>query len=239
VSRTLKDRPYWVAINDEHYHARYIQHNHHKAGLIQRDYDYPRDENGHIIYETRNGFNHTHYMLTLNDGSQKLIPKKNWEVYYGVSTQPARHSTTDLPYRCYQFINSKNRKRIQNVIEYKAYGENYEYLALPSKKYIEVGTYSEECSEDVKLSYNDRYGHRAPGVLCYPTLNWRNHYNEYYKNRPQPDEKRNHHKTGRSAERDDLTRATKLYNGGEDDMWGDDFEKAYTSRQRRHSGWWD
>lgn len=217
MSRTRKDRPYWVRCNNVAEEGRYINHNHEAAGKAITKRVRVHDENGDKAFSVTLSTEFVGYTLELKTGITVEIPAMNLRSYNrGFSITPS--------YNYGEVYRTTPR--------YETRSHNYAKYAS-----IEAGTRPVECTEDIPIAHDGFHYYNSATHLCYPELA-RYVDNSYRHNRPQQSEKRLYHSAARNKEQGVLRKATVLYNSGEEDLWSDDVEDAYT-RPHRHTGWWD
>jgi len=209
MSRTDKDKPYWVRANDARGTIQSdIWHRHDKAGRELRITARAKDENGRpltrdVVTEKRvwaiklRGEG-TLYYEKLSDSDNILVNRQYDITYFGQVTR--------------EFV----RKQ-------------------PVYETISVGFYPTECDAHLPQKHGGGYNRRDLYLCCPGLQYWANGYSY---NRPRKFERQNHQASARRQERDVLKDAVNVYNSGDSDLWEDEWEAANT-RQHRHNGYWD
>jgi hypothetical protein len=213
LSRTLKDRPYWVKVNDKSL-SRTPRHNHENAGQPLYRYLPAKDENGNEVMETfmSHGFlGYRHY----NMFERRYKTYATWEEL--LAEVPPNFILSDK--RCYQQWGDVEKTRVKH--------EN-----------VLIGYRPAECTIDDFVSRVNYYYYSDTVSLCYHSLEgWAGGY-YYCDHFPNKDERREYHSAARSNERDALRKLTKAVNAGYDYEDEDFCEDVFFARTRRHRGYW-
>ena len=212
MSRTLKDRPYWVKVNDKSL-PRTPRHNHEEAGEPLYRYLPVKDENGNNVMETytRRGF--LGYRIYKHYEGYKLYP--TWDEL--IADVPAEHIYYDRRF----------------------YAESGEIEATRIKREkVLIGYRPTECTIDDYLPRVDKYYDNDTTSLCYHQVEgWAGGY-YYCDHFPSKDERREYHSAARSNEKNALRKLAKAANAGYDYEGDDLYEDVFNARRRRHRGWW-
>jgi hypothetical protein len=213
LSRTLKDRPYWVKLNDKSI-SRTPRHNHENAGQPLYRYLPVKDENGNEVMETfmSHGFlGYRHYHMF----ERRYKTYDTWEEL--LAEVPPNFILSDKRYYQQWGDVEKTRVKHENVL---------------------IGYRPTECTIDDFVSRLNYYYDSDTISLCHHRLEgWAGGY-YYCDHFPNKDERREYHSAARSNERDALRKLTKAVNAGYDYEGEDLCEDVFFARTRRHRGYW-
>ncbi len=207
MSRTRKDRPYWVRCNDASQAGRKVYHNHELAGTPSHAYRVKKDADGNVVTESRPVFQYAKKIYHYTDGHVQ-------EVEYGwYGTAKSSFYEGELDY--VEHVPSRHVSKQFPVME----------------KYV-VGFYSDHCTAD--RPRESIFGvWEDPEILCWVELErW---VSSPWRHRPNKKAKRNYHSSARNSEQSASRDVVKSYNSGED---VDENWEGFTTRQKRHVGWW-
>lgn len=210
MSRTDKDRPYWVRCNDAT-EGRHVVHHHEWAGRPIFASRLKRDENGKVVTEKRSVWIAGHKIYHYADGHVQTVPQ-NW---YG-RKQYAFYDKAEL---------------LHIIIE----PSHYENREFPTYELVEVGRYPDECTIDRPREAWSRELHKLNDATCWVELE--TYVVKPWRHRPAKKDKHIYHSGARASELANNRNVAKTYNAGgdvEEFDWED-----YIPRQQRHIGWWD
>lgn len=212
MSRTLKDRPYWVKVNDKSL-SRTPCHDHEHAGEPLYRYLPVKDENGNEIMETFMSHGFLGYRFYKHYEGYKLYP--TWDEL--VADIPANHIFFERRYYAQWGDVEKTRVKRENVL---------------------IGYRPTECTIDDFVPRVNKYYDNDTINLCDHRLEgWAGGY-YYCDHFPNKDERRAYHSAARSNERDAMRKLTKAINVGYDYEDEDFCEDVFFARTRRHRGYW-
>jgi len=217
MSRTTKDRPYWVRANDPS-ESRNADHNHVHLGEPHYINRPVLDEFGDRIYDTVPQFVLAEEFKSSDYG-------------FGFYTSYYLRNKTDAErekiLRLARLALSAGKPKTPIHVGYSGVLRTVRELAY---------VIPDHCTIDEP--HDDKFGYSRSGYSPQPcSYNLAHHVYSYYYNRPMVDEKRQYHATQRSRERAPLRAAVKYYNSGED-LDGYDHADLH-GREHRHNGWWD
>ena len=217
MSRTDKDRPYWVKENDEGF---LTDHNHLLCGKEVYKRAYRRDEDGNFIYERR-----THKRIEFNWASAEKR---------GVTYEQAIAGYTK-PLRRFQYASDLS------LAEMQANNPTYGYLFR--EREVDLGMYAtydmvldfvypDECTAGQKYEKGS-YRFRSIKIPCTPMLG--GSYNRYsYADGPRKDDRRIYNSGRRAYTRDVLRDYAKKWNSEIEIE-----ETEYITERHRHGiSWW-
>ena len=213
MSRTLKDRPYWVKVNDKNL-SRTPCHDHANAGQALYRYLPVKDENGNNVMETYTAYGFLGYQFyNIFERRHKLYP--TWEEL--LAEAPESHIFWEKRYYAqYGDVERTRVKHEQTLIGYR-----------PT-----------ECTIDDFVPRANKYYDNDTINLCDHRLEgWAGGY-YYCDHFPNKDERRTYHQAARSNERDAMRKLTKAANAGYDYEDEDFCEDVFSARTRRHRGYW-
>ena len=214
MSRTLKDRPYWVKVNDKSL-SRTPRHNHEDAGQALYRRLPVKDENGnkvmeaHIIEHAFLGYR----AYNMYERRYKLFP--TWE----------------------EFVAENPDNRIYVGRNYYAhYGEKE--ITRVKHETVLIGYRPTVCTIDDYIPRVNHYFDNDTISLCEHRIEgWAGGY-YYCDHFPNSEERKDYHRKARSNERDAMRKLTKAANAGYDYEDEDLYEDVFNARKRRHRGWW-
>ena len=208
MSRTLKDRPYWVRSNDLAHETVYEIHNHHRFGEPLYEWKNAKDSNGELVTKEETVEVPSSCVVVLPGGYRIQVESWREAWTYSNAIYVGRSYTTKVVKRPVT-----ERVIVGYVTDECTIDEPYE----DSKDNVYRWTSTARpCGHEIGYNFARRY---------------------YSRNRPLPDEKHVYHSGSRGKERDALKRAQRAFNSGED-MWGDEYEAANTRLQRHVGYWW-
>lgn len=214
MSRTLKDRPYWVKVNDKSL-SRTPSHDHENAGQPLYRYLPVKDENGNEVMET----------VTIE------------HAFLGYRT----YNIFERRYKVYptwaEFLAEVPENRILFESRYYAhYGQKE--VSRVKRENVLIGYRPTECTIDDFVPRTNHYFDNDTISLCeHRVEGWAGGY-YYCDHFPTQDERKDYHRAARSNERDALRKLTKAANAGYDYDGEDLYEDVFNARTRRHRGWW-
>ena len=213
MSRTEKDRPYWVKRNDKSI-PRVEHHNHHEAGQPIHRYLPVTDENGNPVMETYETYGLTGYSM-YNIWEHRFKEYDTFEELQADNPGEVRCSK-----EFYQRWGMKEKTRVK-------------------RERTVVGYRPAECTIDEWVPRGNYYSYahgNAETHLCHHELaKWNG--GSWYDNRPQTDERKAYHRSARSNENIALRQLAKDANNGYYDE--DGYEDVFELRTQNHRGWWD
>lgn len=210
MSRTDKDRPYWVRCNDAT-EGRNVVHHHEWAGRPIFQSRLKRDENGKAVTTKRPVWVPPRKSYHYADGTVKVVP----QTWYGMNNQ-----------------SSYEESELLHVFYEPAHHENREF---PAYEQVEVGRYPDECTIERPREPWSRERHTINDATCWVELE--TYVVKPWRHRPAKKDKRFYHSGARTSELINNRNLTKVYNAGED---VEEFDwEDYIPRQQRHMGWWD
>jgi hypothetical protein len=211
MSRTDKDRPYWVKCNEE---ATYVWHDHQRFGEERYKNVAVKDEKGNIVYDEEpvyarageiyfGGYNYSKYVH---------LPDHDREAVRREATDALFKARMDKPI----FVGTRRTRRTERVLDFVV------------KDY---------CTEGEK--YTRGGWHYNSDLPCTPYLEIENRKKFYVSDMSAKKHSysRKRYSTERVTARDTLRNNAKRYNSGEDvDDWDEDVN---LTAQHRHSMNWD
>ncbi|MGL4998009.1 MAG: hypothetical protein ACRC5T_03325 [Cetobacterium sp.] len=225
MSRTDKDRPYWVRVNDE---ASLTHHDHTAFGRTYYRSVPVRDADGNPVYED------VPYRI-----SARTIVEEGL-VNYMIS----RHFRIPEQFPSPESLSSSRRENIiREAIQYHGWGLGYHQIIVGTRKVVKYErkeyTTLSYCTEGVPLAgpYDTYYSRNQRP--CRPYLPYEGKREYYTSNMSRAkaaiSKKRNGH--SRAEARNTLAQVAQRWNSG-DDIEDYDNEKFLTA-QHRHSMAWD
>jgi hypothetical protein len=213
LSRTLKDRPFWVKLNDKNL-PRIACHNHNDAGKpVYRSLPV-KDESGNNVMETFTSYGFLGYKgYNLFERRYKFYP--TWEEF--VASVPDNHIFFEQRFYAQYGDVEKNRVKHESVL---------------------IGHKPTECTINDYLPRSDKWYDNDLTNLCYYTLKYYAGHYRYCDHFPNKDERREYHSAARSNEHNAMRKLTKAANAGYDYEDEDLYEDVFMTRKRRHRGWW-
>lgn len=209
MSRTDKDRPYWVRCNDPKQEGRNVVHNHELFGRPIYHSRVKKDANGEVVTETRPVWVPGRKIYHYADGHVQEV-KETWYA------KPAFYDAAELLHVIYE-------------------PSGHVYREFPTYERVEVGHYPVTCTADRPRVPYRRNLDKIDDATCWVELE---HYVvKPWRHRPTKKAKRAYHSGARANERDNSRLLAKTYNAGED-VEEFDWENGIL-RQQRHVGWWD
>lgn len=214
MSRTLKDRPYWVKVNDKSL-SRTPCHDHENAGQPIYRYLPVKDENGNTVMETVTIENAFLGYRTYNIYERRFKIYPTWAEF--VAEVPDNRILFESRY--YARYGSKEVTRVKNAS-------------------VIIGYRPTVCTIDDSVPRANNYYDNDTIILCDHRLEgWAGGY-YYCDHFPNKDERRQYHSAARSNERDAMRKLTKAANAGYDYEDEDFCEDVFFARTRRHRGYW-
>lgn len=213
MSRTLKDRPYWVKVNDKSL-SRTPRHNHEDAGQTLYRNIPVKDEKGNKVMETFMAYGFLGYQsYNIWERRYKLYP--TWEEFIAATPD----NSIFFERRYYAQYGDVERTRVK-----------YET--------VEIGHRPTECTIGDYIPRTNGYFDNDAISLCDHRIEgWAGGY-YYCDHFPNKDERKDYHRAARSNERDAMRKLTKAANAGYDYEDEDFCEDVFNTRKRRHRGWW-
>lgn len=207
MSRTDKDKPYWVRANDARGTIQSdIWHRHDKAGKELRITARAKDENGRPL--TREvSFQKPVRTVTLRKGETHYFEKVT--EYIGFLFEH-EHEIVDTG------------ETVREVVRKQ-----------PVYEAVSIGFYPTECDAHLPNKHGG-WQLRDLGLCVAGLQYWADGYSH---NRPRKFERQNHQAAARRQERDVLKGAANAYNSGDSDLWEDDWEEANTRQHRHNGWW--
>lgn len=211
MSRTLKDRPYWVKVNDKNL-ARTPLHNHEDAGKPVYRNVTVKDDKGKPVRET--------YTYT------GLLGYRIWKRYEGYklySTWAELLADSDervfLPPYYYELRGEKEGTRVKREVTL-------------------VGHRPTECTINDIVPRPNHYWDNDTVILCDHRIEgWSGGY-YYCDHYPNKAERKNYHHASRTNEKNALRKLTKAVYAEDDYADADFYEDVMNKRKTRHHGWW-
>lgn len=213
MSRTLKDRPYWVKTNDKNL-DRVEYHNHEEAGKAIKVMKPVTDENGEFVWETIR--------------REVLLGYRFYRPYEGYIMFATRHeaqayiqssSTAFLDARYYAVYGEKDIRRVKNELVIIGYRPDECTIDKPRN-----------CEASWKLRNTTEY-------LCWKDVETRDGGCPCCHHRPMKSVRKRYHAGARQTETSALRNIVKLANDGFD-FDDDNYENAVLTRQKQHSRSW-
>lgn len=212
MSRTLKDRPYWVKANDKAL-ARDEYHSHEIAGNPIYGSVEVKDENGETVMETYTVYGVTGYFIY--DLFQGFKTYPDWESL--IKENPQHSDSARSRYTLIGDIEKIRPKREQTIIGYYPDECTIDKPFKGSKEYIFWNTDEEYLCTHALCDWND--------------AKWGS--NE----RPSKKQRQDFHRSNRHIEK---AYFRKVRNEADYDDVDDDMnEDVLLNRQHHHRGWWD
>jgi hypothetical protein len=213
MSRTLKDRPYWVKANDKSL-SRTPSHNHEDAGKPVSRWLPVKDENGNNVMETYTYYGFLGYRA-YNMFERRYKTYATWEEL--VAERPENYVGFEKRFYAHYGDVEKTRVKHESVI---------------------IGYKPTECTIDDYIPRPNHYFDNDLISLCdHRVEGWAGGY-YYCDHFPTNEERKDYHRKARSNENDALRKLTKAANAGYDYDAEDLYEDIFNARKRRHRGWW-
>lgn len=211
MSRTLKDRPYWVKLNDTSLPLT-AYHEHDKAGEAVSRYLPVKDENGNPVMEKFMSHGFLGYRFYNYYEGSKLYP--TWEELVAANLATLIH----FPRRYYAAYGDVEKTRVKH-------------------ERVIIGYRPTECTIDDYLPRTNDYYDNDLTHLCTNNLKYYAGGYRYCDHFPTNEERKDYHRKARSNETVALRKLTKEANAGYDYEDGI-HEDVFSKRERRHRGWW-
>lgn len=213
MSRTLKDRPHWVKVNDKSL-PRIANHEHKDAGKPVYRWLPVKDENGNKVMETFMSYGFLGYRA-YNFYERRYKTYATWEEL--LAERPENYVGLEKRFYAQYGDVEKTRVKHESVI---------------------VGYQPTECTINDYQPRTNHYFDNDTTHLCYYDLRYYGGGYRYCDHFPTKDEREEYHRSARSNEKDALRKLTKAANAGYAYEDEDFHEDVFFTRQRRHRGWW-
>lgn len=213
MSRTLKDRPHWVKLNDKNL-PRVANHEHKDAGKPVYRWLPVKDENGKEVMETFMSYGLLGYRI-YNFFERRYKTYPTWEEL--LAEVPANRISFEKRFYAHYGDVEKTRVKHESVL---------------------VGYQPTECTIDEHQPHAFNWRDNDLTHLCYYDLRYYGGGYRYCDHNPTNVERKDYHRKARSNENGALRKLTKAANAGYDYEDDDFHEDVFFTRQRRHRGWW-
>jgi hypothetical protein len=207
MSRTFKDRPYWVRSNDKN-ELRSVSHYHHLAGEEVYHWLPVKDADGNQVMET-----------------VERPPVKGYRVVFRDRTSKVYTTTEYFKLRESGELNWYNFYDLQPTEIITTYER-------PLREKTLVGHRPDHCTAENEQVRPVRYVGDELQELCYTWVDSHRRAARPFKK----DLKTQYHSSQRATERLMLEAMAEDYNDG-DDLWGDDYDAVNTRQQRHVGYW--
>lgn len=233
MSRTFKDRPYWVRANDVNTEGREVHHDHTEAGKPIYGQVPVLDDEGNPVY--------SRHETIIRDVGARVILKNGTSLDFLYKNNYRGYSKHDHQYlygRYYQFRNELRARygaqlaRIEDITE--------SHVIKTVKTETEIVAYRPDyCTAGIPQDGNSvHFPLRGLDThLCTTELAYRVTFRYY--NYPSKEQAKQYHGGARVTEHAETVRMKNMFNSDPDiDLYGDEFENIYT-RPHNRIGWWD